>query len=96
MRKYYAICICCVFACIACQGPGPAERSQKAQISEDLFQHHYITRDLPGDTDWGYGCPTLADFDKDGDLDYSFSGAEGLYWFENRGKDGWADRNQYS
>ena len=89
MRNYYSICICCVFLCIACHGPGPTEQSQKGQIGENLFQHHYITQDLPGDTDWGYGCPTLADFDKDGDLDYSFSGAEGLYWFENMGSNDW-------
>ena len=54
-----------------------------------MFRHHFITQDLPGDTDWGYGCAALADFDNDGDLDYAFSGAEGLYWFENIGSSGW-------
>ncbi len=50
-----------------------------------MFQHHYITQDMPGETDWGYGCPALADFDNDGDPDYAFSGAEGLFWYENMG-----------
>ena len=72
-----------------CQGPGPDEQSQKSQIGEDMFRHHYITQDMPGETDWGYGCPALADFDKDGDLDYAFSGAEGLFWFENMGNHDW-------
>ena len=79
----------CVFVCIACQGPKPTEQTHKRQIGEDMFQHHYITQDLPGETDWGYGCPALADFDNDGDLDYAYSGAEGLYWFENLGKHDW-------
>ncbi len=83
------ISIICVFVCIACQGPKPAEQSQKRQIGKDMFQHHYITQDLPGETDWGYGCPALADFDKDGDPDYAYSGAEGLYWFENTGNADW-------
>ncbi|WP_236977166.1 FG-GAP repeat domain-containing protein [Membranihabitans maritimus] len=59
------------------------------QYFKASFEHHYVTRDLPGSSDWGYGCPTLADFDNDGDLDYSFSGPEGLYWFENGGVDSW-------
>ena len=83
------IYIWCSILCIACNGPGPAEKSKKRDIDENMFQHHYITQDLPGDTDWGYGCPALADFDKDGDLDYAFSGAEGLYWFENLGNHDW-------
>jgi len=78
-----------VFLCTACQGPASTEQSEKRQIGKDLFQHHYISQDLPGETDWGYGCPALADFDNDGDLDYAFSGAEGLYWFENGGGSGW-------
>jgi hypothetical protein len=75
--------------CIACKGPLPADQSEKRDVDENMFQHHYITQDLPGDTDWGYGCPALADLDKDGDLDYAFSGEEGLYWFENLGKHDW-------
>jgi hypothetical protein len=81
--------VCCALICTGCPGPVPADQSLKGQIGENLFQHHYITQDLPGETDWGYGCPALADFDKDGDPDYAFSGAEGLYWFENRGHHNW-------
>lgn len=65
-------------------GCGSHKKQHKSKIDGTMFQHHFITRDLPGETDWGYGCPTLADFDNDGDLDYSFSGLEGLYWFENQ------------
>jgi hypothetical protein len=59
-------------------------KKQKPEINEALFEHHFITTDLPGESDWGYGCPTLADYDNDGDPDYSFSGFNDLYWFENR------------
>ena len=83
------ISIFCVILCAACQGPKATDQSQKRQIGEEMFQHHYITQDLPGETDWGYGCPALADFDKDGDPDYAYSGAEGLYWFENTGNPEW-------
>lgn len=64
-------------------------KGQPENIDEGMFQHHFITQDLPGEADWGYGCPTLADFDQDGDPDYTFSGKEGLYWFENKGIENW-------
>jgi hypothetical protein len=89
MKNLYIIWISCAILCLACQGQRTAEQNQERQIGKDLFQHHYITQDLPGDTDWGYGCPAMADFDNDGDLDYAFSGAEGLYWFENTGNFDW-------
>ena len=54
-------------------------------IGPGMFKHHYVVSDLPGETDWGYGCPTMADFDKDGDLDYAFSGKDAFYWFEKEG-----------
>lgn len=73
----------------ACQGQKNMESRQESRIDKGMFQHHYITQDLPGETDWGYGCPALADFDNDGDLDYAFSGQEGLYWFENKGTSDW-------
>jgi len=81
----------CLFAllCTSCQGPDTKGKPEDKEIGKDLFQHHYITQDLPGETDWGYGCPALADFDNDGDPDYAFSGAEGLYWFENLGEHRW-------
>jgi len=58
--------------------------SGRKKIDKEMFQHQYIVQDLPGETDWGYGCSAMADFDNDGDLDYAFTGAEGLYWFENQ------------
>lgn len=54
------------------------------QLGGNSFRHHWIVQDLPGNRDSGYGCPTLADFDRDGDLDFSFSNTGGhVYWFEN-------------
>ena len=75
---------------IAC---GSVKKQHKSIINMEMFQHHYITRDLPGESDWGYGCPTLADFDNDGDLDYSFSGIDYLYWFENHDINTWERHN---
>jgi hypothetical protein len=86
-NTYYTVLILALLP-ILFSGCQP-NREQKENIDERLFQHHFITRDLPGTTDWGYGCSTLADFDMDGDLDYSFSGKEGLYWFENHSIDHW-------
>ena len=61
-----------------------------AEIKGDMFKHHYISRDLPGDVRWGYGTPALVDFDKDGDLDYAVSVRDGnVYWFEYRGPEDW-------
>jgi len=54
-----------------------------AQISADLFRHHYITTDMPGENTWGFAPSALADFDKDGDLDYAVGNRGGkIYWFE--------------
>jgi hypothetical protein len=59
-------------------------------IFADMFTHHYITRDMPRDLNWGYGTPALADFDNDGDLDFAFGvRQDSIYWFENRGPDEW-------
>ncbi|MBE0657958.1 MAG: VCBS repeat-containing protein [Bryobacteraceae bacterium] len=70
----------CLFASMAAQ----------AQISSALFRHHYIARELPG-TPLGAGASALADFDKDGDLDFSvYNRRDGkLYWFEQTAKDSW-------
>ncbi len=64
-------------------------------ISAGLFRHHYITTDIhqTKPSSCCYGTPVLADFDKDGDLDYAFSTrGEGLYWFENKGSNNWQQR----
>lgn len=64
---------------------GGTAREQQVHPGSELFRHHYVTRDLPGDTGWGYGTPVLADFDNDGDPDYAFcTRNDSLYWFENR------------
>jgi hypothetical protein len=56
---------------------------------EFRFQHHYIDRDLPGDS---YGQTCLVDLDKDGDLDFITGGKDQqktVYWFEFQSADKW-------
>jgi len=74
----------CTVTCLSCTRQKPVSEIPESHIDANMFQHHYVTQDLPGETDWGYGCSAMADFDRDGDLDYAFTGAEGLYWFENQ------------
>jgi hypothetical protein len=61
------------------------------EIGPGLFEHHYVAREMPGDNR-GFGAPALADFDRDGDLDFAaFNRGDGkVYWFEHRGADDWA------
>ena len=57
--------------------------------AELRFKHHFIDRDLPGDS---YGQTSLVDVDKDGDLDFITGGRDPqrhVFWFEYRGKDDW-------
>ena len=55
-----------------------------------LFQHHFITEELPDAKGSRYGTPVLADFDKDGDLDYAFSIVrDQVFWFEYEDADTW-------
>ncbi len=70
----------CVFASL----PAPA------QISSALFRHHYIAREIPGKP-LGVGASALADFDKDGDLDFAaYNRSDGkFYWYEQITKDQW-------
>jgi hypothetical protein len=57
------------------------------------FVHHFIATDLPGNTVSGYGAPTLADFDADGDLDFALNvPGDSLYWFEFQGFETWIRR----
>jgi hypothetical protein len=56
---------------------------EATNISANLFKHQYITTELPDRANSRYGTPALADFDRDGDLDYAFSiAADQLFWFE--------------
>ena len=53
------------------------------------FAHHYIDRDLPGDS---YGQTSLVDVDRDGDLDFITGGRDDrkrVFWFEYDGPDRW-------
>lgn len=61
-----------------------------AEIGPAMFKHHYITRNMPG-RNMGMGTPALADFDKDGDLDFAFlnRGDLKLYWFEYQSRENW-------
>ncbi len=69
-----------------------ASASLAAGLAADgsfTFEHHYIDRDLPGDS---YGQTSLVDVDKDGDLDFITGGKDAqksVFWFEFRGPDDW-------
>jgi hypothetical protein len=66
------------------------QQAALAQISANLFRHHYIATDMPGDNTWGFGTSALADFDKDGDLDYAVGNrGDKIYWFEYQAPDRW-------
>ncbi len=59
--------------------------------SQISFKHHVVANPLPG-TDWGTGGFTLADYDKDGDLDVTIqcrSDDDKVYWYEYRDADNW-------
>jgi hypothetical protein len=60
-----------------------------ASAGELKFRHHFIDRDLPGDS---YGQTCLVDVDKDGNLDFITGGKDRektIYWFQYRAADDW-------
>lgn len=78
---------------MVCLVAGVLLAQEKYNFSATSFRHHFIATDIPQkdpSLKWGYGTPALADFDKDGDLDFALSTHEGaLFWFENQGADTW-------
>ena len=74
------ILICPILIISACNQP-----------SRITFKHHVIANPLPGKA-WGTGGFTLADYDKDGDLDATIqcrSNDDKVYWYEYAGADNW-------
>lgn len=69
-----------------------AAAEPSGRISAQMFRHHFITTDIPQPRpeNSNFGTPVLADFDRDGDLDFAVSvSLDKLYWFENTGADNW-------
>ncbi len=83
MKTYYCFSLILTVICFAAI-------QANAEITSDMFKHHYITKDLPGEKKWGYGTPVTGDFDKDGDLDFAYCNRmDKIYWFENKGAENW-------
>lgn len=68
----------------------PFSAPASAEISRTTFRHHYIAREMPGGS-IGFGAPVLADFNRDGQLDFAVVDRSDrtLYWFEYRSADRW-------
>ena len=63
--------------------------ASRAAAAAPEFKHHYIDRDLPGDS---YGQTSLADVDRDGDLDFITGGRDAersVFWFERKSAGEW-------
>ena len=63
--------------------------SAPSSAGDFRFAHHFIDRDLPGDS---YGQTSLVDVDRDGDLDFITGGADDrrhVFWFERVANDRW-------
>jgi hypothetical protein len=77
----------CCFLLVAM---GAAAAVASAALSGEFkFKHHYIDRNLPGNS---YGQTCLVDVDKDGDLDFITGGKDPqktVYWFEFRAPGEW-------
>lgn len=78
---------------IADSSSGPALKKSEAMFD---FKHHFIRSTMPTE-DWFHSV-TLADFDRDGDLDYTVASArkshrvsDNFYWYEYNGPDTWTE-----
>jgi hypothetical protein len=68
-----------------------AALSAAATAEAPRFRHHFIAQTMPDEKSPGLGSSVLADFDKDGDLDFAVLVRNGpLLLFENRGREAWA------
>ncbi|MBI4906992.1 MAG: VCBS repeat-containing protein [Acidobacteria bacterium] len=61
-----------------------------AEITASMFHHRFIAREMPGGN-VGFGASALADFDRDGDLDFAVvnRGDRKVYWFEQKSRSEW-------
>jgi FG-GAP-like repeat len=76
-------------------GDGTYASAPKPSQATFDFQHHFIRSTMPTE-DWFHSV-VLADFDRDGDLDYTLASAhksgrldDNFFWYEYRGPDDWA------
>ncbi|MEQ6118141.1 hypothetical protein, partial [Reichenbachiella sp. MALMAid0571] len=53
--------IFCGVICLSCSKQKQSGEVGQSRIGVNMFEHHYVTQDLPGEADWGYGCPAMAD-----------------------------------
>ncbi len=71
-------------------GSGSSDFINTPANSNFDFSHSYITKNLK--TKIGNGVQTSADYDNDGDLDFSIGSAyypRGMFWYENSGSSPW-------
>jgi len=62
MNHKNTVLIFVISICLGCTSQKKGGNSQESHIDTNMFEHHYVTQDLPGEADWGYGCPAMADF----------------------------------
>ncbi len=87
--NYFEILPFLLITLFAFGGCNSTEDNNKS-IEVNMFQHHYISSDLPEDKRWGYGVSVLADIDMDGKPDYvTCVLQDSIYWFENNDKKEW-------
>lgn len=86
INKFF-ICLLTIPLSMGCSNK---EKKSPDKETEDIFEHHFITNNLPDTPDSRYGTPALADFDNDGDMDFAFSiTSDKVFWFEFVDADNW-------